>query len=205
MEDRKKYLTNEEIAKLFQFLNGWTEDGYSKVTISYQNFIAENTEDLLSVPINSTEKAAVLFSYDKANPQWISVDLIFRSHQEPELRLLWGNLQRFKKSLAEEPDKTPVFILNIMQNETVTYGATKKDCDILYVDAVNPLSFSLSNETPAGAGPNMIRLLFACPMVEFHSASEEEFTEELDGTLREMDAERFISEPQATSAFDEVL
>jgi hypothetical protein len=87
---------------------------------------------------------------DKLHPGYICLDIAFRSFDDPELRLMWGRLNRHIKNMSKEPDKTWVFYIRILDNESIRIGKT----EIKIAHVVNPLMFFLTRDLPTTQSDN---------------------------------------------------
>lgn len=172
-------MTIGDVKTVFERLNGWEDTGYSNVTISYQSFAMEDDENAPSRnQIFTTTKAAIQLCFDTHIPGYFGLDIIFRSANEPELKLLWGRLQQFRRNIATHPDKEWIFFFNLLENSTITMQTDTEDVPFV-VRAFNPLMFYLTREVPEMqvddvqtadgemVGGNIIRMVIPAQFVQF--------------------------------------
>ena len=133
----------ETFAGWLSKLSGQNRFGESNCGISYQCYAAEDDNDDRET-VYTVSRGYCRFSMDKMNPGFVTLDIVFKSYSDPELRLLWGRLERFKKNISEFPEKTWIFYMNVVDAE----GVRLNDEDIMTVHIVNPLIWYLTRENP---------------------------------------------------------
>ena len=143
-------ISNEnEIIELIQHITGKTETGLPASVIGYQTYALEDADSPeVNVPIYTTSKAHIEMYFDKMYPMFYDVDFIFPSADEPELKLMWGNLQRFKKNQINKSDKTWVFYINVLGTNDVTVQTSEQDI-LVTANIFNPILFYLTREMPS--------------------------------------------------------
>jgi len=189
-------MTREELCEVCKRMNGYKEDGPTKVTMSYQCYVADENHDPDKEPVHTTEKPALKLSLDPKNPDWYVVDVMFRSYHEPELKLFWGYLQFFRENQNKYPDKDSIFYLNILENESV------ENDRLLAVNLINPFLFYLTADVPNADGLNIIRMLVHADSLQVTEARNEYLSEEIGNMMRQMEEERYLNEQTDTSVLD---
>jgi len=182
----------ETLSVLLGFINGWDKEGNSKVVITYQNHTVEGGEAIAIDTFHSAEKPAVNMSFDSMNPEWFALDIIFRSHLEPELKLMWGHLQRFKNNCAKNPEKDHVFYMSILARDTVTTNLDGNPDTLFSINIINPVVFYLVPEDTIHTEPNIIRMLIPVSSVEFSYQKNELYEAAKEDVINELSNERFL-------------
>lgn len=195
------YLSREEIGEFIKRLSGKTPEGESKVIISYQSYATEEPEDSVDKErIYSTIKPHIELSIDMQDPRFYVMDIIFKSWDDPELKLLWGRLQRFKRNMTDNIEKTWVFYFNILEKASVSQQTLERDT-LLVMNIFNPTLFYLTREIPdmlvqdtlSGNGDmqggNIIRMLVPTELLTFQVTDDID-TSEVKGEVMREDAER---------------
>ena len=98
-KDETTILTPEEIAAFCVALSGKDENGDSNSVVTYMSYALEDSED--SIPRNSiynARNASIELAFNKQDPRFYVMDIIFKSYDDPELKLMWGRLQQFKRN-----------------------------------------------------------------------------------------------------------
>lgn len=193
-------VTLEELVNLLSRFNGVDANGESKAVIAYQTFAVEEPEDSVNKKtIYNLSKVKCEISMSKMNPGFISIDLIFNSWDDAELRLLWGRLQRMKKYEMERPDQTHVFYFNLVERDSIS---SRTDInDMVYVcHIVNPLMSCLTRNMPADmarnnpmmdelTGGNILRMVI--PSYNLNLTASNDFeTDKLKGEVEREDMAR---------------
>lgn len=195
------YLSREEIGEFIKRLSGKTPEGESKVIISYQSYATEEPEDSVDKErIYSTIKPHIELSIDMQDPRFYVMDIIFKSWDDPELKLLWGRLQRFKRNMTDNIEKTWVFYFNILEKASVSQQTLERDT-LLVMNIFNPTLFYLTREIPdmlvqdtlSGNGDmqggNIIRMLVPTELLTFQVTDDID-TSEVKGEVMREEAER---------------
>lgn len=186
-------ISREELATLFRYINGWDENGDSNVIITYQNHTITDGVANAVDSFHHAEKPAVNMSFDSMNPDWFSLDIIFRSHLEPELKFMWGYLQRFKNNCAKNPEKNHVFYMNILLKDTVSDPSSGETDRLFTINLVNPVLFFLIPEDTVHTDPNVIRMLIPVTSVEFSYDRNEVFEQEKEGIISEISSAQYLN------------
>ena len=204
-------MTIENVKQVFNRLNGWNEEtGQSKVAVSYQLFAMDDAEDAPSRnQIFTTCKPAIQMCFDSHIPGYFGLDIIFRSANEPELKLLWGRLQQFRRSIAAHPEKEWIFFMSILESSTISLQTKEEDTPFV-VRAFNPLMAYLTREVPEMQtddietaegemiGGNIIRMIIPSEFVQFEYCSEADTLGAKEEVLSEEEDSRFKN----SSAYD---
>lgn len=126
-------------------MSGKDVNGKPLAIVSYQCYTMEESEDSTAKQVSySLTTPYVQLWVDKLHPGYIGLDIVFRSFDDSELRLLWGRLNRHVRNMSKEPDKTWVFYLRILDNASLSNDSE----EIRIVHLVNPTLFFLTRETP---------------------------------------------------------
>lgn len=204
-EQEMNYLSREEISNFTKRLSGKNELGESKVIITYQLYDFDEPETSIDKErIYSVKNASIELSLDNKYPQFYVCDIIFKNFNDPELRMLWGRLQKFKRNLALEGNKNWIFYLNILEKDSISVRTENKD--ILFLAHVfNPTLFNLTREIPEYlaldtidnenqlSGGNIIRMLIPIEFISFDIRDDID-TSIIKGEVeRELEEERFIN------------
>lgn len=140
--------TDVEIAELIDHITGKNENGEPASVIGYQFYALEDAEDPnVPVQIYNISKAYVEMYFDKTYPMFYDINFIFPTAEDMELKLMWGNLQRFKKNQITKMDKTWVFYINILGAKDVTIQTNKQDM-LVNANVFNPIMFYLTRHVP---------------------------------------------------------
>lgn len=169
---------DEEFARFLSELSGQNAEGKPMATISYQCYALEDPEDAPSkkVVYPLTTPWAQLW-VDKLHPEYVGVDIAFRSFDDTELRLLYGRMNRHLQNMSKQPEKTWVLYFNILSNEGLKRGNDK----VVMAHIMNPSIFFLTRQTPTMeaenretdlglTGGNIIRMLVPLELVSIEVA-----------------------------------
>ena len=214
-EDTPTELSRAELAEFTRRLSGRNEDGESKVILSYQSYAIEDEEGSVGKEtVYTSSKCHVELSLDVNNPQYFVMDIVFRGYDEPELKMLWGRLQKFKRSVATNLEKTWVFYMNLLEKASISKRTDQGDL-LFTADIINPLLFYLTRETPDFLctetrsdegelyGGNVIRMLIPTEFVTFKIRDDIDTLEMKEEVLRENDARNFTDNPELHSYWEE--
>ena len=209
------YLDRKDIGIFTRRLSGKTDDGESKVVVSYQTYAMEDPEESVDKErVYTTDKPHIELSIDMKYPQFYVMDIIFRSYDDPELKLLWGRLQRFKKNMTNDPEKTWIFYFNILEKASVTQQTSEQD-SLFIANIFNPTIFYLSREIPDMLavdtegndgnlhGGNVIRMLIPIEFVTFQIENSIDTTEIKGEVMREEEARSYLDNPENHSNWEE--
>lgn len=198
------YIDRNTISQFTRRLSGKNEDGFGKAEISYQMYALEDDEESMDrTRIYNAHKAYVELSMDYSIPGYFTLDIIYHSYAEPELKMLWNRLQNFKRNLAEQGEKTWIFYINILEKASVSRQTENRD-NLLMCHILNPIIFYLTREVPnlmtdehnvnnELQGGNIIRMLIPENAVRFEITNEID-TSEIKGEVeREIEEERYLN------------
>lgn len=209
-------LSKEELAEYLKRFCGRDIDGNSKVTISYQTYAIEDENQTERERIYTTSQAAVEISTDALVPGFFTVDIKFRSYSDPELKMLWARLQKFKNNEATQNDKTWIFYFNLLERASITQQTLEND-NLLIAHMFNPLVFYLTRETPEFLtddrqqangelyGGNIIRMLVSTELLSFEIVSDIDTSEIKGEVQRELEESRYIDSENASNKWSDIL
>ncbi len=178
-------LTYDAVMHYAERLSGKDVDGKPKSVVGYQFFADEDSDDSdAKNTIYSITKGVITLSMCKLNQNFYVLDVAFPSASEPELKLLWGRLQQFRRKQITEPEKTWLFYLNIMETGNISTQSVDNDV-LLICNVFNPTLFLLTREAPeylcedrkddessAMYGGNVVRMLIPTPLLTFQENDE---------------------------------
>lgn len=180
------------LSAILEYINGWDVLGESKVALSYQT-VSVNPGDPVESDFRSAEKPAIQMGFDAMNPDWFSLDIVFRSHLEPELKLLWGYLQRFRNNCTSVPEKDNIFFLNIIAKDTISGAANGEEDKVLSINIMNPIVFYLVPEDTIRTEANVIRMLIPVNLVQFTYEVNDLFESEKDDVVSALESEHYLN------------
>lgn len=205
------FLTPEEIASFCMALSGKDENGDSNSVVTYMSYALEDAED--SIPRNSiynARNATVELAFNKQDPRFYVMDVIFKSYDDSELKLMWGRLQQFKRNWVAQPDKTWIFYINLLQRSSVSIQTLERD-RLVTGNIFNPTYFHLTREVPNYLatenisvdgelyGGNVIRMLIPVELVNFEISEDIDTSEIKDEVQREMSARDYLDNATDTN------
>lgn len=210
LEEGTKEISREQLKSIFQRINGRNADGSSKVVVTYQTYAMDEPEDSVNrKQIYSTEKPAVEIALDTQYPNFFTVDFKFRSFEDPELKLLWGRLQRFKNNIATDPTRDWIFYIQILERASVTQQTEVEDT-LLLTHILNPALSYLTREIPDMLttetqapnvelyGGNTIRMLIPIELVRFEIKDDVDTLDAKGEVLREEESNRYQNSAMQT-------
>lgn len=223
-EDGTIYLTRKDIVNFTRRLSGKDIDGFSKTSVSYQSYAIEDPDDSMNKEqVYYLNRASIELSNDVNNPEFFVMDVIFQSPDEPELKMLWGRLQKFKRQITNDPDKTWIFYFHILENASVSVDTAAKDT-LLTCNVLNPLVFYLTREVPNMLaedkaavhnqfdtekvdlmGGNIIRMVIPAGLVTFELTSDIDTSTVKGEVLREEEERRYLDGADSGNGFDDIL
>lgn len=166
-------------------LSGYLPDGNTKAVISYQCFNAfpnmKDIKDPQKEVIYNINNAVVEMAFDELNPELVLISIKFKNFSDPELRLFWARLQKWRTSLSKPIDnnEVPIFLLYLMERDSVGNLDANESYSILNAEIVNPLIAYITREVPTmeatdiinekdeHMGGNVIKLLCSTQYVTF--------------------------------------
>ena len=173
--------TSSEFEKYCAELSGKDADGMPLATISYQCYAMEDDDNAPSKTVSYTLTTpwAQLW-IDKMHPEYVCLDVAFRSADDPELRMMWNRLNRHIRNMSKNPEKTWIFYIRVLDNASTRIGQS----EIKVAHIVNPLMFFLTRELPTVEahneetefglqGGNIIRMLIPVETVNIEVSPNE--------------------------------
>lgn len=127
---------------LLQTINGYDEvSKLPKSSFAYQQYIEEDVSHPELIRTMAVDKLGIYIILDKYNEDFVKIRITSKSPSEPEFRVLWSNLLRHIKALSnpENFDKTPIFYMAIVSNQTV---ALEEGDGVANIQAINPFSIN---------------------------------------------------------------
>ena len=204
IEDRF-YLDAKEIANFCNALSGKDENGDSRTVVSYMSFSAEDADDSTAKnSIYNLTNATAEIAFNPQDPRFFMLDIIFKSYDDPELKMMWGRLQQYKRNWSLHPDKTWIFQIHLLEKASVTLQTIEND-RLVIGTAFNPTYFYLTREVPNYLaldtvsvegelyGGNMIRMLLPAELVSFEISNAMDTSEIKGEVQRELDANDYIN------------
>lgn len=205
------YLDMQEINHFLQKLSGRDENGKNKAVISYQTYAMEDSDDSPEKnQVYTTSNPCIELSLDKNYPNFYMMDISFRSCDDPELKMLWGRLQKFKKNMRDFPDKTWIFYFNILEKASVTLQTSINDT-LVTANVFNPQIFYLTREVPnllatnvvdvngELSGGNVIRMLIPIEFISFKVDNDIDTNEIKGEVFREEEARDYLDNAETNN------
>ena len=169
-------LSEEQVRHFCKRLSGTDMNGSPVSTLAYYLTTIEDVEKGLIPNVHTLSKGTVHLCPTQGHPEWYTMDVEFRTGDDAELRLLWGNLQQFLHS-----EKEQIFFMSLIKNDTVL-----EDTGYVFrMDVINPVLFYLTKSSHEAIGDNMIRMLIDANAMQFSSLQDDAFMEEKAHVLRE--------------------
>lgn len=182
-ENTNIQLSREDFAEILKRFAGKDENGNPKCIISYQFFDAADAPDSpAKQTVYTTTLPSIEISYDDKAPEFYMVTITYRTCNDPELKLLWGRLNRFKHAQAIESNKDWLFYIQILEKGCVSLHSEVNDT-LWICDIFNPTFFTLCREVPDFLAPdvkvddtlqggNQIRLLVPYELISFRCTND---------------------------------
>lgn len=194
-------------ADLNQFINRFSgidpNTGYSKTTISYQTYDFDAPDDDPNKQrVYQLTNAVVQISRNKRYNDLYTIDFIFKSPDDTELKLFWARLQQYLKNQSQHSDKDWIFYINLLERASVSLQTLKNDT-LLIGNIINPILFYITREVPNLAvfdkninqemiGGNIIRMVVGKENLTFNLETDID-TNLIKGEVqREEEDSRFI-------------
>lgn len=210
-----KYLENEndnfsltvsEYKTFCDRLSGFNEIDETKAAITYQSYninpqdVNQNTTNDIVYNLNN---AVVEIAYDELHPDLAVLSIKFKSFDDPELRLFWSRIQKWRTSLSkpQDNDEIPVFVITLIEKDSVNSVKDKEHYTILSANIVNPLICYITREIPTISaeniinerdeimGGNVIKMLLATDFLTFEVRDDIDITNIKAEVLRENEEE----------------
>lgn len=212
IEDDRIALSVDSMRDFCERLSGKDTQGLSKSVISYQTYDSgisqEVTTDKNAEIIYNCTKASIDLSFDALNPGLLLLTLTFPTHDDPELRLFWARLQKWRRrdSGQEVLDENtvPIFLIHLFERNSIDAKTDIKE-NILEANILNPLICYLTRETPTSPaidhtnekgetmGGNVIKMLCNMEFVTFSLIEDVDTSDIKAEVLREKENERYIT------------
>lgn len=215
-EEQVTMLDEKGLGMFTGALSGRTPLGESKVVVSYQTYCLDDPNDPGRDRVYTLNNASVELSIDKHNPQFFTLDVVFLTYTDPELKFFWSRLQNFKSNIAKHPEKNWIFYVNILEKGSLSMQTDVRDV-LVMANVFNPLAWYLTREVPnlltdeikitetvrnGGEvkkevvdlqGGNIVRMIVADTLVQFQIRSDVD-TGEIKGEVeREEEEKRYLN------------
>lgn len=181
-QDTRTELSSRDYKMFCDRMSGELVSGETKAVLNYQAYQVmpedENYTDPQQETIYSISRAITTVSFDELNPGVVMVSVAFKDFNDPELRLLWARIQKWRNSMSRPSEGVPLFVLHML--ERASLGDTNEDhYTILECNAINPLIAYITREVPTmeaidiindrdeHMGGNVIKFLFSSDYVTF--------------------------------------
>lgn len=213
--DERIALTVEAVRDFCERLSGKDDQGLSKSIVTYQSydsgFNMEETTDKNADIIYNCSKASAELSFDALNPGLALLTITFPTYDDPELRLLWARLQKWRKRDSGQEqvadDVVPIFLIHLFERNSISVKTDVIE-NILEANIVNPLICYLTRETPTipaadiinekgeVMGGNVIKMLCNMEFITFSLTTDVDTSDIKAEALREAEAERYLNEEE---------
>ena len=205
--DPRIQLDDTQICNFCKRFSGFDASGKNSSIVSYQCYnYNENNPDPKQEVIYQASRARVEFSYDALQPEFATLDLVFPSYDDQELRLMWARLQKWRREIAD----TPVFLIHLLERDSVSLQTAEND-DLIECNILNPIIYYLTRELPTipaedvinekgeVMGGNIIRMLIDMRLVTFEVTNTA--TQEIKAeVLREEEERRYLDNADASNS-----
>lgn len=205
MEDGTIELTESLFNDFINRLSGINpETGYAKAEIAYQAYDYNAPEtDPDKARVYTISNAAIYVARNKRFPQVFTVDIVFKSSEDTELKLLWGRMQKHMRNQTETSDHTWILYFNILERASVS-NQTETTDSLLTMNIYNPILYYITREVPNQRvsetivdgellGGNIIRMLVPAELLTF-SINDDMDTNEIKGEVqRDLEQSRFLN------------
>ena len=193
-------LSGEDAVSFINRFSGKNNDGESKSTICYQSYDL-STNDPEKEKVYQIIDASVQISKNKHYNDLYTVDFIFKSSDDTELKLFWLRLQKYLKNQSEHPDKDYIFYIQLLEKASVTQQTEHND-NLLICNMINPILFYLTREVPDQKihdqnvkgemiGGNIIRMIIGNQNLTFNIISDIDTNEIKREVQRQIDEAAF--------------
>ncbi len=194
-------------------LSGRDEQGLSKSIITYQcydsGFTPDETTDKNADVIYNCTKASAELSFDALNPTLALLTITFPTYDDPELRLFWARLQKWRRRDSGQEtvseNAVPVFLVHLFERNSISVKTDIKET-ILEANIINPLICFLTRENPTMPaseftnekgevmGGNVVKMLCNMEFVTFSILEDVDTSDIKAEALREAEADRYLTE-----------
>lgn len=201
-ENDRIIIDTDKIKEFCEKLTGVDEFGQTRAIASYQyyNYFPGETDPKADV-IYNLNRAHVDITYDELNPQFITLDIVFKTYDDPELKLMWARLNKWRKDNGD----MPIFLIHLLEMGSISLQTDENET-LLEADIFNPLLQYLTRETPTMEaveetndkgeiiGGNIIRMLCPIDLVTFTVTDSFDTKDIKAEVLREEEEKRYINE-----------
>lgn len=186
--------------EILNSINGYDEvTNFPKASFCYQQYIEENVKNPQLIRTMEVTKLAVELILDRYNNNFVKIRIITKSPTEPEFRILWSNILRHMKALAnpDNLDKTPIFMMAIVSNKAVEEA---KENYVGNIQALNPFSITSYSTQEDNSKNDIIELVYTIDNVVY------ELDQEANYNIQAMKEEVLQEEEQAKiEEYNEIL
>jgi hypothetical protein len=186
--------------EILNSINGYDEvTNFPKASFCYQQYIEEDVKNPQLIRTMEVTKLAVELILDRYNNNFVKIRIITKSPTEPEFRILWSNILRHMKALAnpDNLDKTPIFMMAIVSNKAVEEA---KENYVGNIQAINPFSITSYSTQEDNSKNDIIELVYTIDNVVY------ELDQEANYNIQAMKEEVLQEEEQAKiEEYNEIL
>lgn len=186
--------------EILNSINGYDEvTNFPKASFCYQQYIEEDVKNPQLIRTMEVTKLAVELILDRYNNNFVKIRIITKSPTEPEFRILWSNILRHMKALAnpDNLDKTPIFMMAIVSNKAVEEA---KENYVGNIQAINPFSITSYSTQEDNSKNDIIELVYTIDNVVY------ELDQEVNYNIQAMKEEVLQEEEQAKiEEYNEIL
>lgn len=186
--------------EILNSINGYDEvTNFPKASFCYQQYIEEDVKNPQLIRTMEVTKLAVELILDRYNNNFVKIRIITKSPTEPEFRILWSNILRHMKALAnpDNLDKTPIFMMAIVSNKAVEEA---KENYVGNIQALNPFSITSYSTQEDNSKNDIIELVYTVDNVVY------ELDQEANYNIQAMKEEVLQEEEQAKiEEYNEIL
>lgn len=181
------------------------ETGYAKASISYQTYDFDAPDDDTNKQrVYQLTNAVIQISRNKRYNDLYTVDFIFKSPDDTELKLFWARLQQYLKNQSQYSNKDWIFYICLLERASVSLQTIKNDT-LLIGNLINPIMFYLTRETPnletidkninnEMLGGNIIRMIVGKENLTFQLESDIDTNSIKGNVQREEEDKRYLNE-----------
>lgn len=186
--------------EILNSINGYDEvTNFPKASFCYQQYIEEDVKNPQLIRTMEVTKLAVELILDRYNNNFVKIRIITKSPTEPEFRILWSNILRHMKALAnpDNLDKTPIFMMAIVSNKAIEEA---KENYVGNIQALNPFSITSYSTQEDNSKNDIIELVYTIDNVVY------ELDQEANYNIQAMKEEVLQEEEQAKiEEYNEIL
>lgn len=186
--------------EILNSINGYDEvTHFPKASFCYQQYIEEDVKNPQLIRTMEVTKLAVELILDRYNNNFVKIRILTKSPTEPEFRILWSNILRHMKALAnpDNIDKTPIFMMAIVSNKAVEEAEGNY---VGNIQACNPFSITSYSTQEDNSKNDVIELVYTIDNVVY------ELDQEANYNIQAMKEEVLQEEEQAKiEEYNEIL